>query len=654
MPLILYRRPRAALTLSTVLLLLFGVASVSAGLTALLSRETALVELPGLFPDTRLTLGVDPLSGFFLFLIGTLVVAVSLYSIGYLRPHAEEAGGPRLAACTAAFVLAMAVVVTASNTLLFLVAWETMSLASYGLVVHHHHSRGAQRAGFIYLVMTHVGTAFLLAAFLIVSAAGSDPFAFETFRAGAAGLTGAARSALFACLLVGFGTKAGIVPLHIWLPRAHPEAPSHASALMSGVMIKVAIYGLVRFAMDLLGPGPAAWGGVVLALGAVSAVVGVLYALMEHDLKRLLAFHSVENIGIILMGVGASMLFASQGRPALAALGLGAGLFHTFNHAVFKGLLFLGAGALQQATGTKNIEAYGGLIHRMPWTAGFFLVGCLSISGLPPFNGFASEWLTYQALLGGFADSGLAARFLLPVVAVALALTGGLAAACFVKAFGVSFLARPRSPRAEAAREPGRSLLVGMGLLAAICVVAGVGPGLVLSLLGSVTAQVSGVRIDAIVGGGPAPTLSAGLGTLSPALLTAGLILFAVAAAAGARAMRPGRRETVGPTWGCGIDLDARMEYSATGFGQPIRQFFRVFYRPKERLHVEHAAGGFFLSRIMYHAHVIRFAEHVIYKPVYRWLVALARRTQAIQSGSLHLYLLYVLITAVVLLLWVA
>lgn len=642
-PLLLRRRPHAALRTSTALLGLFGAAAAVAGFGALVRGEIIDLALPRLIPGTTLALHVDPLSAFFLGVIGLVVGVVAVYSLGYLRPYGDRPGAARLAAATAAFSLAMAVVVTASNVLLFLAAWEMMSLASYLLVVHDHHAREARDAGFMYIVMTHVGTAFILAALLSMSGRG-DPFAFDGLRAGAG------RTWIFVALLIGFGTKAGLVPLHIWLPRAHPAAPSHASALMSGVMIKTAVYGFIRFGIDVLGPGPASWGLVVLGLGAISAVVGVLYALMEHDLKRLLAFHSVENIGIIFMGIGVSMAATSAGRPALAALGLGAALLHTLNHALFKGLLFLGAGAIQQATHTKNIERLGGLIRRMPWTAAAMLVGCLSISALPPFNGFMSEWLTFQSLLSGYAGSGSAAAFVYPIAAMLLALTGGLAAACFVKAFGVTFLARPRSPEAADAREAGRSPLAAMAVLALLCFALGVMPGLALRPLGAVTASITGATVANAVQAGPVPMIRADFGTVSPALLVAGLALFAGALWL---AVRP-RSVRVGPTWGCGIDLDARMQYSATGFTQPIRRFFAFFFRPREEVHVDKAPGDFFPRRVAYDSNIVHAAEHYLYKPASRGLLAVARRASAIQAGSLHLYLLYILITTVILLLWAA
>lgn len=642
-PLILHRRPRAALALSSSLLACFGAAAAAVGFGALVRGDVFDLVLPPLVPGTTLTFRVDALSAFFLGVIGLITAVVSVFSVGYLRPYADKPGAARLAAATAAFALAMAVVVTASNVLLFLAAWELMSLASYLLVVHDHHAREARDAGFVYLVMTHVGTAFILAALLAMAGPG-DPFAYDTLRAGSS------RAWIFAALLIGFGTKAGLVPLHVWLPRAHPQAPAHASALMSAVMIKTAVYGFIRFGIEILGPGPMAWGLIVLGVGALSAVVGILHALMEHDLKRLLAFSTVENAGIIFVGLGASMALASTGRSEAAAVALAAALLHALNHAVYKGLLFLGAGAVHHATHTKNMEKLGGLIRRMPWTAAAMLVGCLSISALPPFNGFISEWLTLQALLSGFASASPALGVIFPLAAMMMAMTAGLAAACFVKAFGATFLARPRTSAAAEAAEAGRPMVAAVVALALMCLALGVMPGLMMGPLGAVTGPLTGASVADAVASAPIPTLRAGYGSISPALIGALLAVFALTLTL---AVRPGRVRT-GPTWGCGIDLDARMQYSPTSFSQPVRRFFGFLFGTREEVHVEKGPGGYFPRRVAYDASIRYAAEHYLYKPAYRTLMSVARRASAIQGGSLHLYLLYVLITAVVLLLWAA
>ena len=392
-------------------------------------------------------------------------------------------------------LLVTTLIFCADNAVFLLIAWELMALFAFVLVVFEHEHPETRRAGVLYFVMSHIGVGCLILGFLLLFQV-TGSFRFEDLHNIGAKLSLSQRTAAFFLFFVGFGIKAGVIPLHIWLPAAHPVAPSNISAFMSGVLIKTGIYGMVRVFFDFLTPPPVFWGLLILAAGSMSALLGVLYALVEHDLKRLLAFHSIENIGIILMGLGASLLFISFHQPALAALALVAGLYHTLNHACFKGLLFLGAGAVLHATGTRNMEELGGLIRRLPWTAFFFLLGAVAISGLPPLNGFVSEWLTYQALLQGFGATQIAVRLIFPIGGALLALTGALAAACFVKAVGITFLALPRSPHAEKAHEAPRSMLFGMAILGFACVVLGVLPMLFLPLLDPVTQELLGQRIS--------------------------------------------------------------------------------------------------------------------------------------------------------------
>jgi hydrogenase-4 component B len=372
-------------------------------------------------------------------------------------------------------------VVSFSNGIAFLIAWEIMSLASYFLVVYDRSHENNVKAGSLYLAMTQVGTMFILLAFLVLYKY-TGSFDFEAIRSLAAVIPMSVKNIVFVLALIGFGTKAGIIPLHIWLPEAHPAAPSHVSGLMSGVMIKTAIYIMIRIFLDMLQPVPVWWGIVVLIIGALSSLLGVLYALTEHDIKRLLAYHSIENIGIILLGLGSALTFLSLGMPTLALLGIAAALFHTLNHATFKSLLFLGAGSVINETHARNLEEYGGLIKFMPYTAFFFLVGAMAISALPPFNGFFSEWLTFQSLFQGIALSSLTAKWIFVAAAGSLALTSGLALACFVKVFGVTFLARPRSKEVTHAKESSIAMRVGMGGLAVLSLLFGVGSGYLISL----------------------------------------------------------------------------------------------------------------------------------------------------------------------------
>ena len=422
-------------------------------------------------------------------------LASSIYALGYLTEFYGRVSIALLGSLFNGFLLSMTLVVLADNGFFFLIVWELMSLFSYFLVVTEHEKADVRYAGLFYLIMTHVGTAFIMLTFLIFFQAGGS-FSFEAFRHPEQPLPEGMRTLAFLLALIGFGTKAGIVPLHVWLPYAHPAAPSHISALMSGVMIKTAIYGLIRLYFDFFGGHfPWWWGFVVLLIGAVSALLGVMYALMEHDLKSLLAYHSVENIGIILLGIGAGMIFQTYGLAEFAALGLLAGLYHTINHAVFKALLFFGAGSLLYATHTRNMEEYGGLLRRMPWTGACFLIGAVSIAALPPTNGFVSEWLVFQSLFLSFQLPSIFLKLILPLAAAMLALTGVLALACFAKAFGISFLALPRSTHARHATEVPVPMRGAMALLAFACILLGVAPMVVVPLLDRVVTPFANVSI---------------------------------------------------------------------------------------------------------------------------------------------------------------
>ena len=407
---------------------------------------------PSLIPYVRFSIHADALGCFFGMMVSLLAVALSIYSLGYARGYYGQKNVGVLAAFFNLLLLATTLVFLADNAFFFLIAWEIMALSAYCLVSFEHEHEETRNAGVLFFIMSHIGTGCLILGFLLLFQA-SGSYGFDSFHALGDKMPVGQRNLVFLLFLFGFGVKAGMVPLHIWLPAAHPVAPSNVSALMSGVLIKTGIYGMTRVCFDFLGTPPNWWGVTVLTIGTVSAVLGVLYALMEHDLKRLLAYHSIENIGIILMGLGAALMFLHSGHPALATLALIAGLYHTINHASFKALLFLGAGAVLHATHTRNMEEMGGLAKRMRWTALFFFVGAVAISALPPLNGFVSEWLTYQALLQGFGTTPSLIRLMFPLSGAMLALTGALAAACFVKAFGITFLAQPRSDHARHAHE---------------------------------------------------------------------------------------------------------------------------------------------------------------------------------------------------------
>jgi hydrogenase-4 component B len=592
---------------------------------------------------------VDRLSAWFLLVLALLGVPIAVYSLGYLGHGLLARRSPFVAIGFSVLLGAVEMVFTADGVVGFLFAWELMTLANAALVTTEHEVRETRRAAFLYLAMSHIATGCLFAGFLILSAAAGS-LSFAHVLAGTS-LSGARRDAVFLLFLAGFGVKAGVIPLHGWLPEAHPAAPSSISALMSGVVIKTGVYGLFRVCAFGLGPPALSWGVLVLVSGGVSAFLGVLYALMQHDLKRLLAYHSIENIGIILLALGAGMMALSSGRGELAAVGIAASLYHVLNHAVFKGLLFLGAGGVVMATGTSQIEEMGGLAKRMPWTALFFLVGSAAISGLPLLNGFVSEWLLFQALLFGFQLSPEAlVRFLFPVAGALLALTSALAAACFVKAFGVTFLALPRGEGAAKAQESPWVMLVPQAFLALACVALGLVPGFVLSGLRGVAASLPGVR--------PAPEMVRGVFAIAPgpghfdhlAPLVVALAVLLGVGLAGALSLAAGYRVRRASTWGCGGELSARTEYTATAFSKPLMMIFRAIYRPTREVHA--VGEAYFPREVTYRAEIEPTFDRFVYGPLTRGVLAVAERMKVIQAGSLHAYLAYVIALVVSLVLW--
>ena len=509
-----------------VLLGLSGVFAVIAGLAVLISQGVITGQIALGLPWLPWHVRFDGLSGFFFLIIGIAVCAVSLYGPGYVSSYKEsEHPFAVLGLFTGLFVAGMLLVLLADDAFFFMIAWELMSVASYFLVAFQHEHSANRRAAFLYLLMAEVGALSIILAFGVL-ASFSDGFTFAALRESKLSVTWA--SIAFVLALLGFGMKAGIVPVHVWLPEAHPVAPSHISALMSGVMLKVALYGLIRFCFDLLGEVHWQWGVVLLVLGTLSALGGILYAMMQPNLKRLLAYSSVENIGIIFMVLGLAMIFMANGHPQLAALGFLAALLHAFNHALFKNLLFLGAGILHHQTHELTIDMMGGLIKKMPQTSVLFLVGCMSISSLPLFNGFVSEWLAFQtALQVDVLDNGVL-RSLIPVSAAALALTAALAAACFVKVFGLIFLGQARSRNSEKAHEvQDKGMLAGPALLAGLCFLFGIFPGVIIHLINNVSGQLLGQTLpnDSALGWLWLAPVSAQQASYSPPLVLIGALI---------------------------------------------------------------------------------------------------------------------------------
>ncbi len=592
------------------------------------------------------SLQADALSGFFVILISTVTIAVSLYSVGFTRgiKHPGYMGF-----FYNLLILSMYGVVLSADVFTFLVSWETMAVASYFLVVFERNDE-TSRAGLFTVVMTHIGTAFIIALFFILYRyAGSMDFA--SMRKAAASLPSGVKSLVFIFAVIGFGTKAGIIPLHTWIPRAYPVAPSNITPLMSGVMIKTAVYGFLRIVFDVLGAGPEWWGISVIIIGAASAVLGILYAIMENDLKVFLAYSSVENVGIILLGIGAAMVFRSSGLTVLSAFALAAALYHTLNHALFKGLLFLGAGSIVNSTRTRNMEKLGGLLKVMPWTGFFFLVGALSIAALPPLNGFVSEWLTYQALLLGFGSPSVVAKIVSPLGGAALALTGAIVAAGFVKTFGTTFLGMARSEHALAAREPSAWMVLGMAFLALLCVAFGILPSLPIAVIEPVVFTLTGSFVDlhrqGIV---TAPGTAA---SLSPVAIAAAMVMVFIGMLLFAR-LAGGRRKTVyADSWDCGIPgLTPRMQYTATAFTKPLRIIYKRIYLPNRDLKVSYLMKPFFVKSIQYGGEITPFFERYVYEPITRFIALIAGKVKLLQSGSLQLYLGYILLTLILLLIF--
>ncbi|HEV2263063.1 MAG TPA: hydrogenase 4 subunit B [Stellaceae bacterium] len=575
-------RSRAGTPLIYGISLIACAAALIAALAQLLSGSTApTLVLPLALPWLGAHFRIDALSAFFLVVVDLGGAAASLYALGY---GAHEEAPHRVLPFYPAFVAAMNLVVIADDAFTFLLCWEFMSLTSWALVMAHHRDADNRRAGFIYLVMASFGTFTLMLCFGLL-AGSTGGYAFEVMRAGQHGPLIAALVLTLA--LLGAGSKAGLVPLHVWLPLAHPAAPSHVSALMSGVMTKVAVYGFIRIVLDLLGV-PSWWSSMtVLALAGITTVLGVLYALMQHDLKRLLAYHTVENIGIVFIGVGLAMGFKANAMPLAAALALTAALFHVFNHSLFKSLLFFGAGSVLTATGERDMEHLGGLIHRMPYAAFAFLIGCVAISALPPLNGFVSEWLTFQAILLSPAVPQWGLKILVPGVGALLALAAALAAACFVKAYGVTFLGRPRSSVAEKATETDRFSLTAMFILAALCLLAGILPGFVIDALAPVSQALIGGRMPVQASD---PWLSivpvAASRSSYDGLLVFVFIGFAGLIAAWAIHNFASRALRRAAAWDCGTpDPSPLTQYTAASFAQPIRRVYGTLaFRARERV----------------------------------------------------------------------
>ena len=612
-------------------------AAFAAAARVLASGEAVTARSAEILPLTGVTLSLDPLGAVFVITAAVAGAAASCYNIGYA---ARGGGGRTAAALLPLFITSLLAVPAAASIATFMAAWELMALSSLLLLLTGHRWAEARDAAQWYAVMTHAGAAAILLALVLIGAhAGGQSFA--AIRAGAGAIPPAVRSLAFVLALAGFASKAGAVPLHVWLPRAHPEAPSPVSALMSGAMVNLGIYGIIRTGDGLLGGGELWWWLAVAGLGVASALFGAIHAAASPDLKRLLAYSTIDNMGLVLIGVGASGALAVRGYHMLAALALIAALFQLAVHSAFKGCLFLAAGSVQRAAGTRDLDSLGGLARRMPVTAALFGIGALSICALPPFSGFASEWLLLQSLLRGFAAHGAATATALLAGVAALALTGGLTAAAFVKAFGIGFLGQPRTPAAAAAAEAGPAMLAGTALLAVPCLVLGVIPGTVMPLLARAAATVLSGTPDPLRAGASL-AIAGSADVVQPALLAMALLAGLALAWALARLRAPaGARRA--EAWGCGRELQTpRMQYTATSFAEPLQRVFDDVLRPDRDLDVSHLAESrYFEQAITYRSRTGDAIERCAYRPLAvlaaRW-GEVARRAQ---NGSVHRYLAF-------------
>ena len=588
-------------------------------------------------PLGGVALRVDSLGAFFLLIIGFTGLPASLFAIGYLKHLDGRMRSRATHALFNIFLASMCLVTCADNGGTFLFVWEVMAVASYLLVISDPEQADAPTAGLWYAVMTHAGFLALLAAFIILAQGGS--WEFPVLHNASTLLSPGARGAVFVLMAAAFGSKACLVPLHVWLPRAHPAAPSHVSALMSAAMVNLGVYGLVRLVFDLLPPGPPWWGGLLLGIGVITALTGVLYSVAETHLKRVLAYSTVENLGLVFIGLGFALLMRGYGYGALASMGLVAALLHTLNHAAFKCLLFLAAGSVVHGTHNVSMEMFGGLIKRMPATAMLSLLGTLALAGVPPLNGFASEWLTFQVLVAGAQRTAPALAILLPLALAGVALVAGLAALSGVRLFGITFLALPRSTGAQQAKESTRIMVVAMAIPAVACVVLGIAPT-------SVIPQLSRIASDL---GQPAGPLSAGLALSVPlvtsrmwaAMIAAVAISAGAAAAVAVRMVGRHRPVRVGAAWNCGrIIQSARSEYTAAAFAEPLKRVFTGFYRPTQEVTIDvHPASRYFVRSIRLRADLAPWMEEVLYGPFVRATRAVSDRMRQLHSGSIHFYL---------------
>ncbi|WP_392552586.1 hydrogenase 4 subunit B [Orbus wheelerorum] len=637
---------------------IFGITAAVVGLLAvfptLLFGDIYQYSLTSPFAFSDCPLLLDRLAAFMIAVISLLALITSLYSLSYVQEYIGK-GASAMGFFMNLFIASMVILMVVDNAFYFIIFFEIMSLASYFLVISEQDEK-AIKAGFIYFLIAHAGSVLIMASFFLLYQQ-SGSFNFASFRI--LDCSPAISSIVFLLAFFGFGAKAGMMPLHGWLPKAHPAAPSHASALMSGVMVKIGVFGIIKVGIDLLGATQLWWGIVVLAFGSISAVLGVLYALAEHDIKRLLAYHTVENVGIILMGVGVGMIGISLNSPILAVLGLLGALYHLLNHAIFKGLLFLGAGAVIYRLHTKDMEKMGGLAKMMPYTAMAFLIGCMAISALPPLNGFISEWYTYQSLFSLTNASHLFLKIAGPIAIVMLAITGALAAMCFVKVYGICFCGNPKTEQAAKATEVPFSMISAMLLLALLCLALGIGAFMVAPLISDIAIQLVTPHMlqgtnNIVVNHGtmliPGDVAQAQLSPVLIFVLLTGLIILPLIIYGITRRYRLAFRHQ-GDPWACGYQYENDMAQSAGNFTQPLRFMFAPLYRLRQFFDFG-TWSKVCVDKLTDWARKIEpLWDGKIIDRVVNFVQVVGQRVQILQQGNYRIYSLYIVVALVILLL---
>lgn len=626
---------------------LFGIVaaccSIIAGATGIFGAEQFICFATP-FNFANFTLLINPLSGLLLVAINILALVAWIYGLAYFDEY-KGMGLGAIGFFMNLFVASMNMVLTVDNAFWFLVFFELMSLTSYFLVIVEQKPQSI-KGGFLYFIMAHVGFFMIMLSYLIM-AANTGSFEFATFRA--TQFSPAIASLCFILAFCGFGCKAGMFPFHSWLPQAHPAAPSNVSALMSGGMIKIGIFGIVKVGLDLLGSCEVQlwWGLVILVIGALSSVLGVAYALGEHDIKKLLAYHSVENIGIILLGIAIGYMGMALNQPVIAVLGIMAGLYHVLNHAMFKGLLFLGAGSVLYTTGSRNMEIMGGLARVMPATAMCFLIGSLAISAIPPLNGFVSEWFIYQSMFSVAITGDIIVRFFAAFAAVSLAITGALAVTCFVKAYGVTFLGAPRSEAAANAKEVPASMRIGMIILAVMCVCLGIGAPWVAPVMQNIAAATTGQAAIAVASGLDIanPAIGSVVSTPMLAILLIACVLVPVAARS---LFSKGGVATDRDPWACGYALDPEMPVVATTFAAEVKMFLKPIYAAREA--VVSTAGSFqamFGNVVSGAAKAETVGDKYVVAGTASFVNWISKQVQKIEGGNFRVYIIYIVIALV-------